>query len=219
MVALQTMADQVAGSIENARLYGESQALLAAARRASGELSIASWAQVLNARSDLGFRSTEAGVERTGRSRAAASPGTVPAQGRARGTQLAVPIRMYGQVIGTLRLVKPDGAGPWEREQVALVEQIVSELSQALENARLYEETQRRGLREQQLRQIGTRMQSTVDLDAILQGAVADMARALGVSSAFVQLYEGGAASGGETADGVRNAGQTEARDGGAGQR
>jgi GAF domain-containing protein len=85
-----------------------------------------------------------------------------------------------------------------EPDQVALIEQIVDVLSQALENARMYEETQRRGLREQQLRQIGTRMQSTVDLDAILRGAVTDLAQALGVSSAFVQLYAGPTVSDGE---------------------
>jgi GAF domain-containing protein len=198
IVALRTVADQLAGALDTARLYQESQALLAAARRASGELSMASWEEVLNAGRELGFRSTEVGIERIGSQEKAraghAQPSAASPQVRVSGgagARLSVPIRLHGEALGTVELTKLQEAGPWLRDQVSLVEQLAVELSQALENARLYQETQRRTLREQQLRQIGSRMQSTVDLDAILRGAVEDLARALGVQSAYIQLLEG----------------------------
>jgi GAF domain-containing protein len=224
LVALQTMADQVAGSIDNARLYEDSQALLAAARRATGELSLESWAEVLNARADLGFRSSETGIERVVRGwrpeaeramREASPVVGATAESEAGEARLSVPVRLYGQSIGAVELAKPAGAGRWTPDQIVLVEQIVDELSQALENARLYQETQRRSLRERQLRQIGTRMQSTVDLDAILRGAVEDLARALDVSSAFVQLYEGRPVSGEPLDLSVRDVDSAEERHGG----
>jgi GAF domain-containing protein/HAMP domain-containing protein len=237
VVVLQTMADQVAVAMDNACLFEEGQAALAAARRASGDLSQAAWAEMLRARADLGFRSDDRGIvsahdvwrpemeqamERdapvTAKLRVGhvddalsstdhlAVPGGVPAgtgasvsarpeqsRGGEAGHVLAVPIRTQGEgeVIGVLDLRKPDGAGAWTAAQVELAELISEQLSLALENARLYEETQRRSVREQQLREIGTRMQSTVDLDAILRMAIEDLARALDVPSAFVQLYEG----------------------------
>jgi GAF domain-containing protein/HAMP domain-containing protein len=200
LVVLQTMADQVAVALDNARLFEEGQAALVAARRASGDLSRAAWGEVLRARTDLGFRGDERGIERAyevwrPEMEQAARDG-VPVIGERAGDDgaeqfLAVPIRMYGEVIGVLDMRKPEQSGAWSSAQIALVEQIVEQLSQALENARLYEETQRRGVREQQLREIGTRMQSTVDLDAILRMAIEDLAKALDVPSAFVQLYEG----------------------------
>jgi GAF domain-containing protein/HAMP domain-containing protein len=197
---LQTMADQVAVAVDNARLFEEGQAALVAARRASGDLSQAAWAEILRARANLGFRSDERGVERAydvwrpemEQAMRDAAPSTdIVERADQSDRVLAVPIRMQGEVIGVLDLRKPDEAGAWTLAQIDLAEQISEQLSQALENARLYEETQRRGIREQQLREIGTRMQSTVDLDAILRTAIEDLAKALDVPSAFVQLYEG----------------------------
>ena len=196
LLVLQTMADQVAVAMDNARLFGESQSALYAAQRASGDLSREAWSNVLRARTELSYRGTEQGVTQVGHvwhpeMERASEEGVPVIERRDEGQSLAVPIVLHGDVIGVLDTFKPNEKGTWTLEQVALVEQIVEQLSQSLENARLYEETQRRGIREQQLREIGTRMQSTVDLDAILRVAVEDLARALEVPSAFVQLYEG----------------------------
>jgi GAF domain-containing protein len=196
---LQAMSSHVALALDNVRLLEEGQAAIDAARRVSGTLSLDAWKNVLRARTDLGFRSDTHGTERTGRvwlprmARAEAENATVlgPREDRDRvGQTLTVPIRIHGEVIGVLDTHKPDGEGLWTSAQVALVEQIAEELSQALENARLYEETQRRGMRERQLREIATRMGGSVDLDAIMKTAVEDVAKALDVPSAFVQLYE-----------------------------
>jgi GAF domain-containing protein len=199
IIALETVTDQVAIALDNALLFEESQAALESARRISGELSREAWASSLRARSGLAFRSDGGGTVRLGEawrpelddvlSRGQAVVFTSENEQDSR-QGLAVPVRIQGEVIGVLDTYKPAGAGSWTSEQIALVEQISRQLSDALENARLYEETQRRATREQQLHEIGTRMQSTVDLDAIMQMAIEDLARALDVPSAFVQLHE-----------------------------
>ncbi|HUT20974.1 MAG TPA: GAF domain-containing protein [Anaerolineae bacterium] len=198
---LQAMANHAALALDNARTVEESQEALAAAQRASGKLSLGAWAEIVRARTDLGFRSDEGGVQRAEGvwhpRMACALQDNVTVLGRRegddwRGQSLTVPIRIQGEVIGVLDTRKPDRDGVWTTDQVALVEQIAEQLSQALEHARLYEETQRRGMRERQLREIGTRIGSGVDLDTILQTAIEDVAKALGVPAAFVQLYEGG---------------------------
>jgi GAF domain-containing protein/HAMP domain-containing protein len=199
LVALETVTDQVAIALDNARLFQESQAALASARRISGELSREAWAASVRSRTDLAFRSDNSGTARLGQTwrpeldEAVANGEAVVFSRQSeeeRGEALAVPVRMQGQVIGVLDTYKPAEMGGWTSDQIALVEQIASQLSEALENARLYEETQRRAIREQQLREIGSRMQSTVDLDAIMRIAIENLAAALDVPSAFVQLYE-----------------------------
>ncbi len=62
LVVLQTMADEVAVALDNARLFAESQQALEAAGRAYGETSLQGWAEMARARPDLAFRSDERGV-------------------------------------------------------------------------------------------------------------------------------------------------------------
>jgi GAF domain-containing protein len=52
---LQTIADQVAIALDNARLFAESQQALEATRRAYGELSRQAWADRLRTRTDWGY--------------------------------------------------------------------------------------------------------------------------------------------------------------------
>lgn len=61
----------------------------------------------------------------------------------------------------------------------------------ALRSARLYEEAQKRAYREQLVREITSKMQGTPDLDTILNTAVEELGKALGVSRAFVRLSTG----------------------------
>jgi GAF domain-containing protein len=101
---------------------------------------------------------------------------------------LSVPIQVRGQVIGVLDTFKPLEAGEWTPEEVALLERIAEELDPALEGARLYQDTQRRAAREQTLRQVTERMRQAVDVEAVLQNTVIELARAMGAPRAYVRL-------------------------------
>ncbi len=56
VAVLQTMADQVAVALDNARLFAESQEALESARRAYGEVSRQAWAELLRGRREWGYR-------------------------------------------------------------------------------------------------------------------------------------------------------------------
>jgi len=193
---LQTMADQVAVAIDNARLFAERQAALDAVQRAYGELSQQAWQRILQTQPDLGFRSSEEGISRAAdlwrpeMEQALRLGKTV--RGRdseaAERYTLAVPIRVRGQVIGVLDTYKPVEAGEWTAEEIALMEAIADQLDAALESARLYQDTQRRAAREEAIRYVTERMRRAVEVETILQNTVTELAAVLRVPRAYVRL-------------------------------
>ncbi len=201
LIVLQTVADQVAVALDNARLFAESQEALAAVQRAYGELSREAWVQLLRARSDLGYRSDERGVTeagrfwspalervwRTGQSVRGVAEPDEPVD-RPEKQSLAVPIRVGGDVIGVLGTYKPAEAGDWTSEEIDLLEAMSSQLGLALESARLYQDSQRRAIREQLIGEITRRMRETLDVDTVLRTATNEIYEALKLDEVVLRL-------------------------------
>jgi GAF domain-containing protein/HAMP domain-containing protein len=185
MAALQMMADQVAVALENARLFAEAQEALEAAHRAYGELTGHAWGELLRLRPGFGFRCTERGLS------VAAGPAKESLAGGA-GT-LSLPIQVRGHVIGTVETLKPTG---WSEDEIALLNKVVDQLGAALDNARLYEESQRRAAREQLARQMADKLKSLTEIEAIASTAADELGRVLGAETSFVALQVPEPASG-----------------------
>jgi GAF domain-containing protein len=191
LTVLQTMADQVAVALDNARLFAESQASYQALSRAYGELSRDAWVEFLRSEPDLAFRSDERGVSRLGTEWE--SPPTVSSarqlgqdqQGR---WPLEVPVRVRDHVIGFLSTYKPGDAGAWTDEETEFIEEFAARLGTALDNARLHQAAQRRTIRDRQLQEISMQMQAQVRVDAVLQTVISELAREMDVPDVFVQL-------------------------------
>jgi GAF domain-containing protein len=189
---LQTMADQVAVALDNARLLAESQAALEAVQRAYGKLSREAWGELLGGRRDLGFRSDAYGIGsaahiwRPEMEQAMQAGRVVQAADNAAQKQaLAIPIKIGDTTIGILDTYK---TGEWGAEEIALLEQITDQLAIALDSARLYQETQRRAARERMAAEITDKMRRAVDMDALIQTTIQELAAALSTSNAFLQL-------------------------------
>jgi GAF domain-containing protein/HAMP domain-containing protein len=196
IAVMQTMADQVAVAIDNARLFAESQTALEAERRAYGELSQEAWARLVHARPDMSYISSEHGIasaERVWRpemEQAVETGGIIrdDGSGDEGRRSLAVPIKVRGEVIGVLDTHKPADADEWTDDELVLLEALAEQVGQALESARLYQDTQRHAAREQVSGHIVDRMRRAVDMETLMQTTIQEMASALGASSAFVQL-------------------------------
>ena len=204
IAVFQTMVDQVAVALENARLFAESQAALDAAGRAYGELSREAWADLLQTRPNMGYRSGKRGVITVEESRrpevlqALQEKKVVRGDGADEGAKvpLAVPIKVRDEVVGVLDTYKAAEDGGWTDEEIALLEVLTDQLGDALEGARLYRDTQRRAAREQLVSYIVNRMRSAVDMDTLMQTTIREVAAALGATSAFVQLGVGAEVAG-----------------------
>jgi GAF domain-containing protein len=196
IVVLQTMADQVAVALDNARLFTASQEALEAERYAYGEMSREAWAELLGVRPDLSFRSDERGVTlvedpwRPEMEQALQEEETIQGDGADAEGKLtvAVPIKARGNVIGVLDTYKPADEGAWTPEEVVLLETLADQLGMALEGARLYQDTQRRAARERLTREITDKMRRATGVEDIVQTAVDELFSLLGTSRAFVRL-------------------------------
>jgi GAF domain-containing protein/HAMP domain-containing protein len=187
VVVLQLVADQVAVAIQNARLFTRTQEALEAERQAYGEISWQAWLDIIQRHgARMGYTSDEGGLYPVGDTPLAARTRD---KGDANGAQgLTIPIRVRDRAIGFIDAQKPGGSGTWTREERTLLGALVDQLGIALESARLYQDAQRRAAREQTLRRVTERMRQAVDVEAVLQNTVVELAKALGVPRAYVRL-------------------------------
>ena len=191
VTALQTLADQVALAISNARLFRQVKESLETERRAFGELSRQAWQYLLQVQTDLGFLSDARGTVPAGdlwepQMETAVRSGRVAPQ---HGT-VAVPIKVRGQVIGVVDGRKPEGTGAWTSKEIDLLQALTSRLGVALESARLYQETRRRAVQEQLLGEIAARMRESLDLETVLRTAAEELFQTLEAERVVVRLTQ-----------------------------
>jgi GAF domain-containing protein len=193
---LQTIADQLAVAIENARLLQEMQQALHELEIASRRYTQDTWQTGVDQALGYRYRLTdiEPAAEQSPEARQAwregrslitkAEPsesGDVDAVSAA-----AIPIKLRGQVIGVLSLrSSKDDIAP---RTVAQIEEVADRLAMALENARLLEETQRRARREQLLGEMTARFTQSLDMDTLLQAAVRELGQLPNVAEASVHV-------------------------------
>jgi GAF domain-containing protein len=195
VVVMQTLADQVAVAIQNARLFQEAQESLAAERRAYGELSREAWATLLRARPHLGFTRSRDGLSPAGKEwrpemeKAVQAGQTTVEEDGGRGTAtVAIPVRVGGQIIGVVDARRRLEAGEWSPQEIELVETLSEQLGLALEGARLYQDTQRRAARDRLLGEVTARMRESLEMETLLRTAASEMRQALGLDDLVVRL-------------------------------
>jgi GAF domain-containing protein len=207
VTVLSVLADQVAIAIENAHLFQQSQEALAEAEEVQRRYLQQGWQQFMQQRSDLRFEYTLEGVpsaldvELPTTKQAVMQEELVATSEVATGgdngvvvrAALSIPIKLHGRVIGVIDLHEADEARVWTEHEVALTRSVADQIAQALESARLFEQTQARAHREQVVSQITTRMRTVSNVQDILQVASEELGKALGVSRSVVRLRPQGA--------------------------
>ncbi|MFN2282892.1 MAG: GAF domain-containing protein, partial [Anaerolineae bacterium] len=193
---LQTLSDQVALAISNARLFYEVQESLAAQQRAYGELTGEAWRALLSEQGGLGFvKQKDLVLPAEGawsqEAAQAVKTGQLMQGDRTEDTQaatLAVPIKSGDRVIAVLDAQLPAGNTTWTPDQVALLQSLSEQVSQAMERARLYQDTQRRAARERMTREITDAVQRATDMESLMRIATEELVRVLGGSQGYMRL-------------------------------
>jgi GAF domain-containing protein len=102
-------------------------------------------------------------------------------------SEMALPLISRGRVIGALT-VQSTEAQAFSEEDIAVLQTMADQIANAIENARLFEETQHLAQRERTISQITSKLRSALNLETILQTAVEELGQALGASEAIVSL-------------------------------
>lgn len=179
---LTLLADQVSLAIENARLFEETRNALAEAEAVSRQFTREVWGRLPNEQNLLGYRYNLTG----------ASPLEKPVElmrsdnGKNTGkqtesSQVAVPIMLRGEIIGTLVIQTPS-AEVLNQDQLDLIKAVAERVALSAENARLFEETTRRAERERLVSDITGKIRSVNDPQTMIQTAMEELRNALGAS-------------------------------------
>jgi GAF domain-containing protein len=198
---LQMVADQAATAIDNARLFTQTQAALQEVQAAHRRYLVQAWREFLASRPASRVDYAQPGAEkgdgdllrRTQRA-AVTYQRTVAAGSPSASTDstpqaaLVVPLKLRGQVIGTMALHETRRQRPWTAEEVALAETIAEQVTLTVENLRLMDEAQHRVVRERAIREISDRMQRATDMETLMRITAEELNQALSGANAYVRL-------------------------------
>jgi GAF domain-containing protein len=172
----ETLADQLAVAIDNARLLEESQAALLQLEAVTTARTRDAWDQKLKEKprvvtyTPLGLRAEKSGDVITGNG-------------------VGVPVLLRGQKIGTVTVTKKDLA-PWNQPDQDLIEEVATQAGLAIENIRLLDEATTRAKQEQLVGGLAFRFSQALDIDSLLQTAARELGQIPGVEEATVVLTQ-----------------------------
>jgi GAF domain-containing protein len=171
----QLIADQLASAIETARSFREANEALEQLKSVSGQSIQDAWRQGLP-KQTLSYEYTPSGTRPARAPMAETDPDS-----------LRIPLELRGQRIGTIALT-PKETGMWTDADRDLAEKAAAQVTLALENVRLLDETRDRAQTEQLLSEFSTRLNQSVNLDTLLQTAVRELAALPDVAGASIYL-------------------------------
>jgi GAF domain-containing protein/ABC-type uncharacterized transport system substrate-binding protein len=207
LATMQTMADQVAVAIDNARLFTDAQAALQGLEVTQRRYMIQAWAEYIRGGAASGYEQTGAELSPLGdqvlsevqwaasQPHRATKSGYEDAGPAQEPLALVAPILLRGRVIGALGFKDPEKGRQWSAEEIALAQAISEQFALAAENLRLLDETQRRAAREQLTGQVTARMRASLDMETVLQTALDEIQQAIGLDEVTIHLAMGEASA------------------------
>lgn len=191
---LLTLADQVSATIKNAIILEEIRSEISEYQKSAGESTRESWKVMRPKSLGLGFefskstlRPLEKPLEGEHIQDAIAQNKTILYNPENAGSDLAIPIRLRGKVIGIINL-RANNNYRLTHDDTEIIEAVTERLSLAMETASLLQATQHRADIERITTDISSKISSSSRFETILQTAAEELSRALGGSDVIVQI-------------------------------
>ncbi|MBN1449956.1 MAG: GAF domain-containing protein [Anaerolineales bacterium] len=172
----QSLADQIAVTIENARLLTESQLVISQLEIASGVEMRQNW------QADSVSRKPAYHYSATGLRPIMEA---TPPKGK---NVLEIPLMLRGEKIGKISLQRKDEFQNWTTQEETVAAEVATQTALALENIRLVEQTRQRAERKQAISGIANRIRETLDLDMVLRTSAREIQSTLLLEEAEVRL-------------------------------
>lgn len=175
---LQTLADLVAISFDNARLINETKSLVSQLEANTSIQTNRTWKK-LTSRQKPAYQYTPAGVRPV-----------FSANKKIDDETLQVPLLLHGQKIGAVNLKRKIGTSSshWSEKERALVEKIAAQVALALENSRLVDEAQKSAMRDQMIANISTRVRETLDIESVIRTAATELQKVFDLKEAEISI-------------------------------
>lgn len=170
---LETLADQLAIAIENARLLDESQATLLQLEALTTVRTREAWNQKLSGRHRV-FTYTPLGLR-------AEKPATPADNG------VEVPLTLRGQKIGKISIARRSNESLSKVEE-EIISEVASQAGLAIDNIRLLEDATQRAKQEQVVGRLASRFSQSLNIDALLQTAARELGQLPDVAEVSVYI-------------------------------
>lgn len=192
---LGTLADQVSIAIQNTRQYEATRKALIESESLSRQFVQSGWQKFTKSENILGIR--HSGAKATllyGKNKKSKSDGTgtlnrEQARAKSRGASLSLPVKLRGEVIGSVDVRSPANR-QFDQDELDIVTAIIERAAIAMENARLLAESQKRAAKERTIGEIAAKISAQSNLDEILKTAAQELTRTLPGTEIAIQLEE-----------------------------
>jgi GAF domain-containing protein len=168
---LQTLSDQIAIAMENARLLDETQAAIAQLEALTSNRTREAWSQKLRERSRV-FTYTPLGLR-------------AEKLTQKHDKAITAPIILRGQKIGDISITRK-GNATWSKLDKELIDEVASQVGLAVDNIRLLEEATQRAKQEETIGKLAARFSQSLDLDTLLQTAARELGQLPDISEVSV---------------------------------
>ena len=172
---LQTLADQVAVAIENARLLDESQAAVMQLETLTADRTSEAWSQELKKKervftyTPLGLRAEKVSIKDD--------------------SAINTAITLRGNKIGNISISRKEEAA-WNKTDEDFILEVANQVGLAIDNIRLLEDATQRAKQEQTVGRLATRFGQSLDIDALIQTAARELGQLPEVEEATVFISE-----------------------------
>jgi len=188
---LSTLADQVSIAIQNATQNEQTQRALAESEALSRQFVQTGWQGYSKQKNLAGVRHTGARAtllyiqNKNGNGKGSGETDQPKTLGR--GALLSLPIKLRGEIIGSVQVRAPENR-QWDQDEMDILTTIIERAAVAMENSRLLEEAQRRASREQSIGEISATISTFTDTEAILRATVNEIGRRIGGARVVFEL-------------------------------
>lgn len=193
--ALSILADQVSVAIQNARQHEETRKALAESEALSRQLAGSQWQEFTQRRKIVGIRHSGARAtllyDHKGKEESARESNESEAQPKKRTGLISLPITMRGEPIGTVEVRAPSNQR-WDKDELDIVSAIIERTALALENARFFEDSQKRAAKERAIGEIAAKISAQNNVEELFRTAAVELRQAIPGAEVSIQIDEDG---------------------------
>jgi len=181
--ALQTLANQIAVAIDNARLYQQAQLNIQEIQTLMGETDLQTWndAYAIGTIPAYKFEASQAsGVQKV----------TDTETSTQDSGKIEIPINVRGQTIGSIDILREENNEELSEDEARVLETLSEQLGVAIDSARLFQETQTRASTERIIGEVSSKIRETLDINSILKTTAIQVREMMNLPEVTIRITE-----------------------------